>query len=81
MGLIHNNGKSFTRCIAHKIVNDWELLKGRDNNPFPIIDCFQQIFGALLFINQYHAAQRMIEAVDGVLQLTIQYFPVCNNDN
>ena len=56
-------------------------LKGRDNNPFPVIDCFQQIFGALLFINQYHAAQRMIEAVDGVLQLTIQYFPVCNNDD
>ena len=67
MGLIHNDGESFARCIVYKIVNDRELLKGRDNNPFPVIDCFQQIFGALLFINQYHAAQRMIEAVDSVL--------------
>ena len=81
MGLIHNNCEGFACRVSHKIVNNRKFLKCRDNNPFPVIDCFQQIFGALLFINQHHATQRMIEAVDGVLQLTIQYFPVCNNDD
>ena len=81
MGLIHNNRKGFACRVSHKIVNDREFLKCRDNNPFPVIDRFQQIFGALLFVNQHHAAQRMVEAVDGILQLTVQYFPVRNNND
>ena len=78
---VHNDRERFSSGIAHQIVDNRELLKGCDDDTLTVLHSFQQIFGTLLFVDQNDAAQCVVKAVDGILQLRIQHLSVCYNDD
>ena len=81
VSFINDNSEGFAGGIANQIVNNRELLKRGNDNAFTVLNSLQKILGAFLFVNENNAAQGVIKAVNGILQLAVEHLTVGNDNN
>ena len=81
MGLVDDDGELTATELLHILLCKEELLDGADDDTLFIVDGFRKAAGVLLIINSFHQTNLVFKAVDGVLQLAVQYHAVGDHNN
>ncbi len=78
MRLIDNNGKLSADKTVEIFISKQKLLHGANDNTLFVVDRVHQTARTLFIVDSLYQAGCMVEAVDRVLQLTVD--TVCYND-
>ena len=77
VSLVDDDGELAPTEFFHILLGEEELL---DDTLF-IVDGFCKTAGVLLIVNCFHQTDLMFKAVDGILQLAVQYHTVGDHNN
>ena len=81
VSLVDDDGELAPTEFFHILLGEEELLDGADDDTLFIVDGFCKTAGVLLIVNCFHQTDLMFKAVDGILQLAVQYHTVGDHNN
>ena len=81
VGLVHDDGVVPPGHLLDVLVDVWELLDGRDDDPYAPVHGVQEIRRGLVVPDGLHGTEGMVEAGDGVLELAVEHGAVRKDDD